>query len=63
MLMRYFWNTIEHCAPRGVILDQLAASGFVEVRYESSMDLVRTYSARKPDQRCVGIGWNELLSP
>jgi demethylmenaquinone methyltransferase/2-methoxy-6-polyprenyl-1,4-benzoquinol methylase len=62
-LMRYFWNTIEHCVPPFVILDQLSANGFVEVGCETSFGLFCTYSARKPDQDSVDTRWNVLLSP
>ena len=48
-LMRYFWSTIEHCIPPAVILDQLAASGFVEVACDTDLDVFRAYRARKPD--------------
>jgi demethylmenaquinone methyltransferase / 2-methoxy-6-polyprenyl-1,4-benzoquinol methylase len=47
-LMRYFWDTIEHCVPPQVILDQLRSSGFVEVRCEKHLDLFHAYRARRP---------------
>jgi demethylmenaquinone methyltransferase/2-methoxy-6-polyprenyl-1,4-benzoquinol methylase len=47
-LMRYFWRTIEHCVPTGVILDELAACGFVDVNCNTDMDVFRVYRARKP---------------
>jgi demethylmenaquinone methyltransferase/2-methoxy-6-polyprenyl-1,4-benzoquinol methylase len=47
-LMGYFWTTIEHCVPPGVILDELAANGFVEVDCDADVDVFRAYRARKP---------------
>jgi demethylmenaquinone methyltransferase/2-methoxy-6-polyprenyl-1,4-benzoquinol methylase len=47
-LMRYFWTTIEHCVPPGVILDELAANGFVGVDCDTDMGVFRAYRARKP---------------
>ncbi len=48
-LMRYFWDTIEHCVPPSVILDQLAGTGFVDVVCDTDLDLFRAYRARRPD--------------
>lgn len=62
-LMRYFWDTIEHCVPPHVIVDQLVASGFTGVGCETSLGLFRSYRARKPDQGSVETRWNVLLSP
>jgi demethylmenaquinone methyltransferase/2-methoxy-6-polyprenyl-1,4-benzoquinol methylase len=47
-VMRYFWSTIEHCVPSSVILDELVASGFVEVGCDTDLDVFRAYRARKP---------------
>ena len=47
-LMRYFWRTIEHCVPTGIILDELAASGFVDVGCDTDLDVFRAYRAHKP---------------
>jgi demethylmenaquinone methyltransferase/2-methoxy-6-polyprenyl-1,4-benzoquinol methylase len=52
-LMRYFWDTIEHCVPQQVIVDQLVASGFIGVECDTSLGLFRGYSARKADQDSV----------
>ena len=62
-LMGYFWDTIENCVAPDVILDQLAASGFVQVDCETDLDLFCAYSARRPDQGSVETRWNVLLSP
>ena len=48
VLMRYFWRTIEHCVPTSVILDELAACGFVDVGCQTDLDAFRAYRARKP---------------
>lgn len=47
-LMHYFWRTIEHCVPSRLILDELAACGFVDVGCNTEMDVFRAYSAHKP---------------
>src|ERR1700722_13472258 len=47
-LMHYFWRTIEHCVPTGVILDELTASGFVDVGCHTDLNAFRAYRARKP---------------
>ena len=62
-LMGYFWDTIENCVAPDVILDQLAASGFVQVDCETNLDLFCAYCARRPDQGSVETRWNVLLSP
>jgi demethylmenaquinone methyltransferase/2-methoxy-6-polyprenyl-1,4-benzoquinol methylase len=46
-LMRYFWRTIEHCVATTVILDELAARGFVDVDCQTDLDVFRAYRARK----------------
>lgn len=48
ILMHYFWTTIEHCVAPAVILDELAAIGFVEVGCDTDLDVFRAYRARKP---------------
>jgi len=62
-LMRYFWETIEHCVPPQVIVDQLVAGGFIGVECDTSLGLFRGYGARKPDQGSVDTRWKVLLSP
>jgi len=47
-LMHYYWRTIEHCVPTGVILDELATCGFVDVSCHTDLDAFRAYRARKP---------------
>jgi demethylmenaquinone methyltransferase/2-methoxy-6-polyprenyl-1,4-benzoquinol methylase len=47
-LMRYYWDTIENCVAPAVILQALAAAGFVEVRCNAQLDLFRAYLGRKP---------------
>jgi demethylmenaquinone methyltransferase/2-methoxy-6-polyprenyl-1,4-benzoquinol methylase len=47
-LMRYHWDTIEHCVPPEVILAQLRASGFSDIHCETDLRLFRTYCSRKP---------------
>jgi demethylmenaquinone methyltransferase/2-methoxy-6-polyprenyl-1,4-benzoquinol methylase len=47
VLMRYYWETIERCVQPPVILDALAASGFVEVRRRVSQGIFSEYSATR----------------
>lgn len=47
-LMRYYWDTIEHCVPPDVILDALRDAGFSEPRRHVVMGMMSEYSARKP---------------
>ena len=51
--MRYFWDTIENCVAPDVILEQLWATGFVEVACETDLDLFCAYRARRPVQGSV----------
>lgn len=47
-MMRYFWETIEHCVPPETILDALRAVGFEEPRKGGQIDVLAEYTARKP---------------
>jgi demethylmenaquinone methyltransferase/2-methoxy-6-polyprenyl-1,4-benzoquinol methylase len=47
-LMQYYWDTIEACVPAETILHHLGASGFEEVRCETSIGIFKSYSARRP---------------
>lgn len=48
-LMRYYWDTIEHCVPMPVITEALARAGFVDVHVKSWFGgLVKDYTAKKP---------------
>jgi demethylmenaquinone methyltransferase/2-methoxy-6-polyprenyl-1,4-benzoquinol methylase len=48
-LMRYYWDTIEHCVPAEAITAALAASGFQDVRIDRwCSGLVKDYHAVKP---------------
>jgi len=47
-MMRYFWETIEHCVPPETILDALRAVGFEDPRKGGQIDLLAEYTARKP---------------
>jgi demethylmenaquinone methyltransferase/2-methoxy-6-polyprenyl-1,4-benzoquinol methylase len=48
MLMRYLWDTIQHCVAPDVILAQLSACGFSDVALDNDLDLFRAYRALKP---------------
>jgi demethylmenaquinone methyltransferase / 2-methoxy-6-polyprenyl-1,4-benzoquinol methylase len=47
-LMHYYWDTIEACVAPEVILGALGESGFTEVRHETMMGVLHTYTGRKP---------------
>ncbi len=48
-LMRYYWDTIEHCVPKPVITAALSRAGFVDVHVKSWFSgLVKDYTAHKP---------------
>jgi demethylmenaquinone methyltransferase/2-methoxy-6-polyprenyl-1,4-benzoquinol methylase len=49
-LMRYYWDTIEHCVPPETILEALRAAGFEEVRRRASLGMFSEYTAVKPRQ-------------
>ena len=46
-MMRYYWDTIEHCVPEATILAALAASGFADARCETQFGMLKTYTARR----------------
>nr|WP_321986406.1 class I SAM-dependent methyltransferase [uncultured Lichenicoccus sp.] len=46
-MMRYYWDTIEHCVPEAAILAALGASGFADPRCETQFGLLKTYTARR----------------
>ncbi len=47
-LMRYYWDTIEACAPPAVIESALMAAGFVEVTRHVELGIFSEYRALKP---------------
>ena len=47
-LMRYYWDTIEACAPPPVIQSALAAAGFVDVERHVELGIFSEYRALKP---------------
>ncbi len=47
-LMRYYWDTIEACAPPSIILSALQAAGFVEVARHVELGVFSEYRALKP---------------
>jgi demethylmenaquinone methyltransferase / 2-methoxy-6-polyprenyl-1,4-benzoquinol methylase len=62
-LMRYWWDTIESCAPPEAILSALAEAGFVQCGVGERINgLLRSYRAVRPDlprspgRRSVGGG-------
>ncbi|HEX4025532.1 MAG TPA: class I SAM-dependent methyltransferase [Steroidobacteraceae bacterium] len=47
-LMRYYWDTIEACAPPPAIMAAISAAGFVEVRRHIELGIFSEYRATKP---------------
>jgi len=47
-LMRYYWDTIEACAPPEEILAQMRAAGFESVRRHVEAGIFSEYCGRKP---------------
>lgn len=47
-LMRYYWDTIEACAPPPVIQSALAGAGFVDVGRHVELGIFSEYRALKP---------------
>ncbi len=48
-LMRYYWDTIEHCVPPESILAALSQAGLVEVERKTVMGVFSEYSAVRQD--------------
>jgi demethylmenaquinone methyltransferase/2-methoxy-6-polyprenyl-1,4-benzoquinol methylase len=46
--MRYYWDTIEACAPPAIIVSALEAAGFVEVIRHVELGIFSEYRALKP---------------
>lgn len=42
-LMRYYWDTIEHCVPPETIIEAIRAAGFAEAGCRVEWDLFRAY--------------------
>lgn len=52
LLWRYYWDTIEHCAPPERIIATLESAGFVEVRRHvehRALSVLAEYQATKPE--------------
>ncbi|HYF09105.1 MAG TPA: class I SAM-dependent methyltransferase [Acetobacteraceae bacterium] len=47
VLMRYYWDTVEHCIAPEVILDALRAAGFEAVGCDRQLDLFGAYGGGK----------------
>ncbi len=47
-LMRYYWDTVEHCITPETILDALAEAGFRDVACDRQLDMFGAYTGRKP---------------
>jgi demethylmenaquinone methyltransferase/2-methoxy-6-polyprenyl-1,4-benzoquinol methylase len=47
-LMRYYWDTIDSCAPPEQIMDALRGAGFQDVRRHVELGVFSEYCARKP---------------
>lgn len=47
-LMRFYWETIEHCVPPATILHALGAAGFAEIERRVVLGIFSEYVARRP---------------
>ena len=47
-IWRYYWDSIEACAPPPRILDTLRAVGFTEVKRHTELGIFSEYTATKP---------------
>jgi demethylmenaquinone methyltransferase/2-methoxy-6-polyprenyl-1,4-benzoquinol methylase len=47
-LMRYYWDTIEACAPPNLILEAMREAGFVEVHRHVDLGIFSEYCGMKP---------------
>ena len=47
-IWRYYWDSIEACAPPARIMDTLRSAGFAEVEREVELGVFSAYRARKP---------------
>lgn len=46
-LMRYYWDTIDHCVPPETIIQAIRDAGFIEAGCNVEFDLFRAYFGRK----------------
>lgn len=49
-LMRYYWDTIEHCVPPETILAALRAAGFEQVQRQAQLGVFSEYTGLRPQQ-------------
>jgi demethylmenaquinone methyltransferase/2-methoxy-6-polyprenyl-1,4-benzoquinol methylase len=47
LLMRYFWDTIEACAPPAQVSEALGRAGFTAVRRHVEVQVFSEYTARR----------------
>lgn len=47
-LMRYYWDTVEHCIPPETIMGALVEAGFTDIGCRRQLDLFGAYTGRKP---------------
>jgi demethylmenaquinone methyltransferase / 2-methoxy-6-polyprenyl-1,4-benzoquinol methylase len=48
VLMRYYWDTVEHCIAPEVILGALDDAGFTNVACDRQIDMFGAYTGIKP---------------
>lgn len=46
-LMRFYWDTIEHCVPPATILEALRGAGFVDIHRHVTLGIFSEYVARR----------------
>lgn len=47
-LMRYHWQTMERCVAPEIVMTAMAASGLLDVRCKTDLDLFRSFVGRNP---------------
>ncbi len=50
-LMRYYWDTIEHCVPPATILGAMGTAGLEQARRDVTFGIFSEYSAGKPNKQ------------
>jgi demethylmenaquinone methyltransferase/2-methoxy-6-polyprenyl-1,4-benzoquinol methylase len=57
-LMRYYWDTVDHCLPPAAVMAAIAEAGFVDVQRSVQFSLLTEYTARRPGAPDAGTADN-----
>jgi demethylmenaquinone methyltransferase / 2-methoxy-6-polyprenyl-1,4-benzoquinol methylase len=49
-LMRYYWDTIDHCVPPETILAAMRLTGFSDCRCDTALGVFHSYAATRPSE-------------